>query len=278
MVAGLCRFCHRDLAFLVKGLLTPNGRDHDRRVVFCAENADAHIDLAHVDQPTGPELEFQETFPVRPQRHLVVDTGSHVAEMRRRDVSAAHRLEIEHVDRLPGRLDQLVGAHWRPYQGIRQLRSQGRSIAGPSAAGHKQGACGEELEKLAAARSFLCKRRHAGPPSSCAPCVLAAGMGARAVASYTVRTTGQSERGRGTSCPASPSGATHFTSCTKRDASSCPIRGTWAPRVISRVSASRPWRRPARALRTRKAAPMAPCRATRCSSTCAKSWRQPIFR
>src|SRR4029077_19452069 len=106
-----------------------------------------------------------------------------------------------------------------------QLRYRCRSIAGPSAGHRKQRACGEELEKFAAACSFLCKRRHAGPPSTCAPCVLAAGMGARAVASYTVRTTRQSERGRGTSCPASPSGATHFTSCTKRDASSCPIRG-----------------------------------------------------
>src|SRR5258708_30347719 len=114
--------------------------------------------------------------------------------MRRGDVVAAHRLEIEHVDRLLGRLDQLVGAHWRPHQGIRQLYSRCRSIAGPSAGGHKQGACGEELEKLAAARSFLCKRRHAGPPSTCAPCVLAAGMGARAVSSYTVLTTRPSAR------------------------------------------------------------------------------------
>ena len=75
-------------------------RDDDRRVVFHAEDFGAHVDLADVDQPARPQLKLEEALAIGAQRDLVVDAGRHVAEMRRRNVVAADRLEIEHVDRL----------------------------------------------------------------------------------------------------------------------------------------------------------------------------------
>ena len=46
--------------------------------------------------------------------HLVVDAGRHVAEMRRRHVLVHHRLEVEDVERLARRVDQLVERARRP--------------------------------------------------------------------------------------------------------------------------------------------------------------------
>jgi len=72
VVAGLGRPRRSGLALVVKRSLAPYGRQHDRRAVFHAENVDAHIDLAHVDETARPQLEFQEALPVSPQRDLVV--------------------------------------------------------------------------------------------------------------------------------------------------------------------------------------------------------------
>ena len=130
MIAGLGGASGGSLAVVMERALAADRRQHDRRIVFRAEDVDAHIDLAHVDEPPRPELEFQEPLAVGAQGHFVVDAGGHVAEMRRRDVLAADRLEIEDVDRLLGRVDEIFGAHRPPHQRVRKLRSRRGPFAG----------------------------------------------------------------------------------------------------------------------------------------------------
>ena len=99
------------------------------------------------------QLELQEVLAIAPQRHLVVDARRHVAEMRRRHVRAHDRLEIEHVDRVLGRLDEVLGLERRPYDGVGKLGSGLGPLPGESfePAGGQQRAPGQELQELATA-------------------------------------------------------------------------------------------------------------------------------
>src|SRR5205085_529163 len=81
----------------------------------------------------------------------------HVAEMRRRNVLARHRLEIEHVDRVLGRGDQVFGAHRRPADWVFR-RERGESRPG------EQRTARHELQKAAAAFSFDIRARHCSSP------------------------------------------------------------------------------------------------------------------
>ena len=123
-----------------------------------AENVDAHVDLADVDQAPRPQLEFQEAFAVGAQRDFIVDARGHVAEMRRRNVLPRHRLEIEHVDGFLRVLDDLHGRRGRPQHRIRQL---GRDFLSPGgqAAICQQGTGGQEFQELAATGGLI-DRRH----------------------------------------------------------------------------------------------------------------------
>ena len=76
--------------------------------VGLAEQLHPRVELADIDQAARPELEFLEALAVGAQRHLVVDAGRHVAEMRRRHVLVRDQLEVEHVERLARAADQLV--------------------------------------------------------------------------------------------------------------------------------------------------------------------------
>ena len=101
MVADPCRPGNRLLACGVKGSMTPNWREYDRRVVSHAKNVGAHVDVADINEAPRPELEFQKVFSVGAQSDFVVDSRRHVAEVRRRYVLAHDRLEIKNVDRVP---------------------------------------------------------------------------------------------------------------------------------------------------------------------------------
>src|SRR5207244_3902570 len=86
------------------------------------ENLGRRVDLADIVQAPRPQLKPGEASPVRAQRHLVVDARGHVAEVRRRDVLAGDRLEIEYVDGLGGGGDESwVGYRYRR----RGLRTEG---------------------------------------------------------------------------------------------------------------------------------------------------------
>src|SRR5262249_50556712 len=138
----------------------------DRAVVLHTENLGRHVDLADIDEATRAQLELEEVLAVATQGHLVVDARGHVAEMCGWHVVAAHRLEVEDVDRLLRRLYQLVRFHRPPHQGIGQLVARQEHLAGESlkATGGEQRTAGEKLQEPAAIGSVISKRRHASPP------------------------------------------------------------------------------------------------------------------
>src|SRR5262249_43829936 len=129
------------------------------------EDLGRRVDLADVDQPARTELEFQEALAIGAQRDLVVDAEGHVAEMRGRNVLAADRLEIEDVDRLLGRFDELFGAHGRPHQGIGELAPGRKPFAGEGVepSGGEQRTSGQELQEFAPAGGVSSERRHGEP-------------------------------------------------------------------------------------------------------------------
>src|SRR5262249_58883077 len=96
---------------------------------------------------------------------FVVDARGHVAEMRGRHVLAADRLEIEDVDRLLGRLDEVVRAHGRPHQRIGKPAAGRKPFAGkgvePSSG--EQRTSGQELQEFAPAGGVISERRHGEP-------------------------------------------------------------------------------------------------------------------
>src|SRR5262249_47728763 len=110
------------------------------------------------------------------------------AEMRGRNVLPTHRLEVEDVDRLLGRLDELLRAHRRPRQRIGKLAPRHERFAGESPTRGEQRTPGEELQEFAPAGGVFGKRRHGEPSFERGAPVrptLSAGMDAVAGPSYT---------------------------------------------------------------------------------------------
>ncbi len=128
---------------------------------FCSENLRAHIDLADVDKAARTELKLLKALAVGPQRHIVVDAGRHVAEMRGRHVLVHHRLEIEHVECFLRTRNQVLVVTRCPHERVGRplrvlLRQRREARAG------KQRTCGEELDETAAARGFFGGQLHDG--------------------------------------------------------------------------------------------------------------------
>src|SRR5262245_17700854 len=202
--------------------------------------------------------------------------------MRGRNVLAADRLEIEDVDRLLGRLDEVVRAHGRPHQRIGKPAAGRKPFAGkgvePSSG--EQRTSGQELQEFAPAGGVISERRHGEPSlksTGRAIPTLSAGVGAAPGPSYTApksrdnRPHPLADRKRGSPCPRPPKSAQPSASSTRRDASSSPTPGTWARRAICKVSDSRRSPRPARASPSPRASLTAACRARRCSPISARS-------
>ena len=142
------RLAVRMIAFVSAGRV-----DDDRRLVFLAENLRAHVDLAHVDQPARTQLEFQETLAVGTQRDVVIDAGSHVAEMGRWHVLVHHRFEIEHVERFLRACDQVRIVTRRPHIGIgREFGKLALLGERRKARAGKQRARGQKFDEVTAAR------------------------------------------------------------------------------------------------------------------------------
>ena len=59
VVSGLCRARAGNLALVVERPLPSDRSKDDGRIVLHAQNVDAHVDLADVDQAARPQLEFQ---------------------------------------------------------------------------------------------------------------------------------------------------------------------------------------------------------------------------
>jgi hypothetical protein len=58
MVAGLRCPGHRAFAVLVKGAVAAGRSNDNWAIVFGAEDIEAHVDLADIDQSPRPQLEF----------------------------------------------------------------------------------------------------------------------------------------------------------------------------------------------------------------------------
>src|SRR5437879_12599377 len=128
MAAGFRRAGDGELALGMEELVAPRRRDDDRRAPPAAEELAAHVDLGDVVEAARAQLELQEALAIGAQRHLVVDARGHVAEMRRRHGLARHRLELEHVDRLGRRLDEILRPKRRPEDRIGKPRRRCRAV------------------------------------------------------------------------------------------------------------------------------------------------------
>jgi hypothetical protein len=145
MIAGSRRACHGDLAPVVKGLVAAGGRDRDRAVVARAEQLDAHVDAADIDQAARPQLQFLETVAVGAHGRVVVDAGRHVADMRRRRRLVHRRFDVEDIDRLCGIGDDRIG----PRRALTERPG-----------GSQQRACCHEPQEMAAAGDRIHTRNH----------------------------------------------------------------------------------------------------------------------
>src|SRR5262249_55346795 len=164
--------------------------------------------------------------------------------MRGRNVVAADRLEIEDVDRLLRRLDELIRTHGRPHQRIGKLAAGRKPFAGEGfkPSGGEQRTSGQKLQELAPAGGLIGERRH-GEPSlkkrRARDPTLSAGIGAPPGPSYTAPKSRdnrpdplrRSQRGF-PPCPRPPKSAQRSASSTRKDASSSPTPGTWGRRAI----------------------------------------------
>ena len=165
MIAALRRVGDSDFAVGVVGPIASGRCDADQQVIFHAEDLNAGVDLGNVVQAPRPQLKFQKALAIGAQRDFIIDAGRHVAEMRRRHVLAAHRLKVEHVDRLIGALDRILGIERGPVAGIRKPSHGCRDLArdrSPSA-GRQQRAAGQELQEAASAGSLMRSRHNSLP-------------------------------------------------------------------------------------------------------------------
>ena len=120
VIADLRRPRYALLAIRMIGPVLAGRRDDDRRLVFLAENFRGHVDLADIDQPPRPQLEFQEAVAVGAERNVVVDSGRQITKMSGRHVLVHHRFEIKYVERVFRARDQVLVIARRPYERIRR--------------------------------------------------------------------------------------------------------------------------------------------------------------
>ncbi len=158
MVAGFRSLGDGDLRVGMKGAVAAHRRKDDRTVVFCAEDVGAHVDLADIDEPPRPQLEFPEALAVGTQGHFVIDARGHVSEMRRRNILLHDRLEVENVKRLRRVGNQLVEIARRPVSRIRWPQPFRQRVA------REQRARRQELQQAATADEVNMMRRHGCPP------------------------------------------------------------------------------------------------------------------
>jgi hypothetical protein len=95
----------------------------------------------------GRNWSFRLALAIGLQRELIVDAGCQVAEMRRWNIFLHHRLELEHVERLPGIGNQVLKIARGPLDRIGSTQSLGESAL------REQGTRREELKEAAAAEA-----------------------------------------------------------------------------------------------------------------------------
>src|SRR6185503_4272631 len=140
---------------LVERAIGAGRRHDDRAAIRLAEQFHSRVELADIDQPPLPQLEFLEALAVGAQGGVVVDARRHVAEMRRRQVLVGHQLEVEDVERFARAADQLIERARTPDHRVGQaldLLGEGRRAA-------EQRTARQELQQPAPARQRVWAHR-----------------------------------------------------------------------------------------------------------------------
>jgi len=112
----------------VKGAVAAGGRDRDRPVILSAKDLHGHVDDADVNEPTRAQLEFEKSIAIGAQRHLIVDAGCQIAEMRRRHILPCNRFEVEHVEGILWIGNQIIQFARRPDHWIGQSRRRENAL------------------------------------------------------------------------------------------------------------------------------------------------------
>src|SRR5713226_248861 len=108
MSATCRRFRCGDLAFRMKSALAANRGNNDRCFPFHAKDLRRCIESVDIDEAARPNLKPGEGGVIRAKRDIVINTRCHVCPMRRRKLLPRERLEIENVNGLLGRGDELL--------------------------------------------------------------------------------------------------------------------------------------------------------------------------
>jgi hypothetical protein len=170
-VASICKWLPAFAALATaisrpgEGVVAAGWRDHDRAIVAGAEDFGRHFDLADIDQPARPQLEFLEALAIGAQRHLVVGAGDDDAEMPRRQILLRDRLEVEDVERLLWIGDDVVQVARRPHHRIGRPRRQALRESGQGPRSHERTG-GEKLQHATPAGGAKLVPRHDQSPFS----------------------------------------------------------------------------------------------------------------
>ena len=98
----------REFSFRVKRPQARDGREDDGGVPGGTQQADRRVDAGDVDQPAGSHLIPGESRPIGAQRRVVVHAGCQVPVVRGWQFLARDGLEVEDVERVAGRRDDVV--------------------------------------------------------------------------------------------------------------------------------------------------------------------------
>lgn len=92
----------------VECTLAADRGEENRTGVFQAEQMHACVDLARIDQAAGLDAHFGVVLAVGAQGGVAIDAGRQVAVVRRRQRLAGGGFEIEYVQRILGRVDDVA--------------------------------------------------------------------------------------------------------------------------------------------------------------------------
>src|ERR1700730_2873396 len=117
MAPACSRLRGRDLTVRMKCALTAHRSNNDRGFPFHTKDFRRCIDTVDIDEPARPDLKPRESGVIRTKRNVVINSGCHVCPMRRRKLLTRKRLEIENVNGLLGRRQELLNWSLRTRSG-----------------------------------------------------------------------------------------------------------------------------------------------------------------
>jgi hypothetical protein len=145
---GACCAAHRNLGLGIESSLAADRRQKYRAGPTSAEQLDADINLARIDQAAHPDVDLRKVLVVGPQRRVVIHAGGQIAEMGRGQCLARRRFEVHDVERLVGRGDDVAHRLGRRAQEVVALPERRFGKGGYQRAQRSQG-CGSRDQRAA---------------------------------------------------------------------------------------------------------------------------------